>query len=62
LEFRKLADVNLLESAPENATTFAEVNGEVVRVKGGVGGSSYAYDFTDRVIELMANEDSGAEI
>ena len=62
MEFKKLADVNLLESAPENATAFAEVNGEVVRVKGGVGGSSYAYDFTDKVIELMTSEEPRYEI
>ena len=62
MEFKKLADVNLLESAPANATAFAEVNGEVVRVKGGVGGSSYTYDFTDKIIELMTSEEPRYEI
>lgn len=62
MEFKKLADVNLLESAPENATAFAEVNGEVVRVKGGVGGSSYTYDFTDKLIELFTSEEPAYEM
>lgn len=47
LEFKRLADVELLEKAPEGATTFAEVNGEVKRVAGGIGGGSgYVWDLT----------------
>lgn len=64
MEFKKLADVNLLDSAPANATAFAEVNGEVVRVKGGVGGdgNSYIYDFTDRILELFSSEEPAFEV
>lgn len=37
---KKLSEVELLTEAPENATVFAEVNGEIKRVPGkGLGGS-----------------------
>lgn len=39
-EFKRLADVEALSEVPENATVFAEVNGEIKRVPGsGLGGS-----------------------
>lgn len=50
MDFKKLAEVELLDSAPKGATTFAEVNGEVKRVAGGIGGGSgYVWDLTPYV-------------
>lgn len=60
LEFKRLADVELLEEAPKGATVFAEVNGEVKRVAGGIGGGGgrgYVLDITDKLISLMSSVD-----
>lgn len=60
LEFKRLADVELLEKAPAGATAFAEVNGEVKRVAGGIGGGGgrgYVLDITDKLISLMSSVD-----
>ena len=57
MEFRKLAEVELLDKAPGNATALAEVNGEVVRVKSGIGGGSSAIDLTDTILEAIENNE-----
>lgn len=66
MDFKKLADVELLEKAPEGATAFAEVNGEVKRVAGGIGGGGgggrgYVLDITDKLISLLSGDDSVSE-
>lgn len=38
LKFKKLADVELVDEAPDTAHALAEVDGEIKRVAGGVGG------------------------
>ena len=55
MDFKRLAEVELLDSAPEGATAFAEVNGEVKRVAGGIGGGStgYVWDVTDKFIAAV---------
>lgn len=65
MDFKKLADVELLEEAPEGATAFAEVNGEVKRVAGGIGGGGgrgYVVDITDKLIGVASGNGEGAEI
>lgn len=61
MDFKKLAEVELLEEAPEGATAFAEVNGEVKRVSGGIGGgggSGYVWDISDRVLAITSGDSS----
>ena len=61
MDFKRLAEVELLDSAPEGATTFVEVNGEVKRVAGGIGGggyTGYVWDVTDKLTALFLGDDS----
>ena len=66
MDFKKLVDVELLEEAPEGATAFAEVNGEVKRVAGGIGGGGggrgYVLDITDKVLSLASGGGEGVEV
>lgn len=43
LKFKKLADVELVEEAPDTAHALAEIDGEIKRVAGGVGGGAGGY-------------------
>lgn len=67
LKFKRLADVELLEEAPEGATAFAEVNGEVKRVAGGIGGGNsggkgYIWDVTDKMKAINSGDSSVGSI
>lgn len=49
---KKLSEVELLTEVPENATVFAEVNGEIKRVPGkGLGGSGNGLVLVQDVVE-----------
>lgn len=47
LKFKKLSDVELIEEAPDTAHALAEIDGEIKRVSGGLGGGGgYLVDAT----------------
>lgn len=56
LKFKKLADVELVDEAPDTAHALAEIDGEIKRVAGGVGGGAGGY-LVDATGELT-NKDS----
>lgn len=43
LKFKKLSDVELIEEAPDSAHALAEIDGEIKRVAGGLGGGAGGY-------------------
>lgn len=64
-KFKRLADVELIDEAPDTAHALAEIDGEIKRVAGGIGGGGaggYLVDATAEGAFVLATDSSTPSI